>query len=197
MSKKSLHWSWVLVIIIATLPFLSYAAGGDGHHSGLDEKKIKTMIFQAINVTILLGGLIYFTSAGIRGFLESRRKLFIEARDKAQQALKRAEEDRANIQAKLSKIEGTRQDTIARAEAEAVELKKSLIKEAQETAASIRRDAEETCRTELAKAKAEIRNYLIENARQGAQAQLQKGISAEEHKKLNGQFLKSIEAVQS
>jgi hypothetical protein len=36
---------------------------------------------------------------------------------------------------------------------------------------------------------------MVDNAREGAQAQLGKGISAEDHKKLNVHFLKSIEAV--
>lgn len=187
------------VLVLAMLVSVSVfaAGGGDGHHGGgLSEAQLKTIFYQFINVAALAAMLVYFTREGIRAFIESRRKAFVEAADKAQAALKRATEDHQSIQLKLSKMESTRQDTIARAEAEAVELRKSLIKEAQDAAVAIRKEAEDTVAIEVAKAKAQIREYMVENARQGAQAQLNKGISAEDHKKLNVHFLKSIEAVQ-
>lgn len=197
--KQRLNLQTALLLGSVLLPALTLASGGEHGeaHGGLTEATIKTIIYQVINVGILVAGLVYFTRATIRAALESRKKAYLEATEKAQNALRKAEEERRDLQDKLTKLEATRRETVARAEAEAADLRKNIIEEARQIAANAKKEAEEASRIEVAKAQRQIREFMIEQARATAEKQLKSGISQEDHQKLTGKFITNIEAAQT
>lgn len=196
--KQRANFQTALLLGSILFPALAFAAGGEHGeaHSGLSDATIKTIIYQVINVGLLVVGLVYFTRAAVRTALESRKKAYLEATEKAQTALRKAEDERKDLQDKIAKLEATRRETIARAEAEAADLRKTIIEEAKQIAAHAKKEAEESSRNEVAKAQRQIREFMIEQARLTAEKQLKSGISQEDHQKLTGKFLTNIEAAQ-
>lgn len=197
--KQRSNLQIALLIGSILFPALAFSAGGEHGeaHGGLTEATIKTIIYQVINVGLLLVGLVYFTRATIRTALESRKKAYLEATEKAQTALRKAEDERRELQEKMTKLEVTRRETIARAEAEAADLKKTIVEEAKQIAAGAKKEAEEATRIEVEKAKRQIREFMIEQARAAAEKQLKGGISQEDHQKLTGKFLSNIGTAQT
>jgi|GEM_PF-2332112 len=190
----------VLVAGILFLAMSASAAGGGAQgeaHGGISSAQLKTIVYQTINVTVIVMGMVYFLRKGIGAFLESRQKAYLEAKEKAFSALRKAEAEHNDIQQKLNKLQTSRTDTIARAQAEASELKNSIIQEAKQLSASIKREAEEASRIEVERAKTQIRDYMIQQAVVQANSNLKAGITEEDHRKLNINFISNIEAPHS
>lgn len=187
-----------LVLIILSMALPALAAGG--HHHGeahLDEATLKTIMFQAINVGLVLAGLVYYLRKPVRDYFAQKHAAFVGAAEKAMAAQKKAEEEHQKVQAALSKLEATHQDSIARAHAEAVDLRNSLLAEAKELTKRIQNEAVATTEIEIEKAKRELRQQMIEEAIKVAQAQIKGVLSNEDHARLNKEFLKNFEVVQS
>lgn len=184
------------ILIAVSASAAGGGAPGDAH-GGISSAQMKTIIYQVINVSVIIFGMIYFLRKGIGAFLESRQKAYLEAKEKAFSALRKAEEEHKDIQVKLSKLQTTRTDTIARAQAEAFELKNTIIQEAKQLSVSIKREAEEASRIEVERAKTQIRDYMIQQAVVQANSNLKTGITEDDHRKLNINFISNIEAPHS
>ena len=196
---KKIHlFSILLGIAILVVHGLLFAAsGGDshGHGGGLTDEVVKTIIYQTINVVALVIGLIYFVRAAIRNYFQNRNKNYLDAAQKATHALRLAEESHLEIKLRLSKLKENKEESLARARAEANDLKKAILDEAHQLSKTIRHEAEQTAKREVEKAKNEIKNIMIQEARNIAEESLKTGISKEEHARLTGGFLASNEGV--
>lgn len=184
--------SFVGLILISTLVFANEHGGGAGH----DEIPLKTIMYQSINVTILFAGLFYFLKNPVKSFFKEKKELFLSAAQKAQEAKAAAEEEHLAIQVKLTKLESTADESISRARAEAADLKKQLIQEAHTISKRIKSEAEAAAKLEIEKAKNKLREDMILEATKLARAQFVAGVSADDHKRLQGDFIDNIKAVQ-
>lgn len=186
------------LLFMLLFPILVFAAGG-GEHGGeahlTDHDKHKIM-FQAINVGIILAGILYFGTKPIKKVFLQRRADYLKAAEKSLELKKRAEEEKKNIQAQLTKLESTADESISRARAEAADLKANLINEAKQLSERLRKEAESTAIVEVAKAKALLRTQTIEEAATLAEKQVASAVSNEDHLRLNKEFIKNIETVQ-
>lgn len=183
-------------LLIALVPGVALAAAsGDGH--GMDEKTLKTIIYQCINVGILLIALVYFLKDTVRQHFKDKQQAYLNAAEKAQAVRRQAEEQHAEIKAQLTKLETTADESISRARAEAADLKKQIVAEAQALSKRIKEEAETAARIEVDRARAQLRGQMIQQAAQMTEKHIKEKVSREELQKLQGDFIRNIEAVQS
>lgn len=184
-------WFAFLLVMGASIAF---AAGGHGEHGG-EVHVPKVVLYQLINVLILFGGLFYFLKNVVIKFYADRKANYLSAAQKSQAAREEAEKQFVEVKNKLDKLEATTDESISRAKAEAVDMKNDLIKEAQEVAARIKKEAEQTAKIEIQKAQTQLREQLLKDSIEAAKAVLSKDIGSADHQKLQSEFVNKVQAV--
>lgn len=180
-----------LVILASALFETAWAADGHGH-TGVP---VREVFWQVFNLGILFGGMIYFLRQPVKNFFAQRRADFVEAANKSQAARLEAEKQFVDIKHKLEHLESTRAESIARAEAEAADMRKQMIKDAEELAKRIRNEAETTAQIEVQKARQELRESFIQEAVSAARTVLTKDIGSQDHQKLQNDFTQHLQGV--
>lgn len=183
-------WFAFLLVLGAST---AYAASG-GEHGG-EVHVPKVVLYQAINVVLLFGGLYYFLKKPVVKFYADRKENYLAAAKKSQTAREEAEKQFVDIKHKLNQLEATTDESISRARAEAVDMKQALIKEAQEAAARIKNEAEQTAKIEIQKAQTHLREQLLKDSIEAAKAVLSKDIGSADHQKLQSEFVNKVQAV--
>jgi len=185
-------WFAFLLILGAGAAF---AASGHGEHEAGPVEVPRVVIYQLINVIILFGGLYYFVKDVVVKAFADRRAGYLAAAQKSQAAREEAEKQFVDIKHKLDQLENSQDESISRARAEANDMKQSLIKEAQEVAARIKNEAEQTAKIEIQKAQTHLREQLLKDSLEAAKAVLSKDIGSADHQKLQSEFVNKVQAV--
>ena len=176
-------------IALLVMPALALAAGGGHGEEGIP----KAVIYQAINVIILVGGLIYFTKDSIVGFFAGRKSSYLEAAQKSAFAREQAEREFVDIKNKIANLDKTRAESIAKAQEHAKDMQKQIMDEAAAVSKRIQDDAQLTAKLEVARAQRELREELLTSSVEAARIVLTKDISANDQQKLQTDFVKNIE----
>jgi len=171
------------------------AASGQGEAHGGPVEVPRQVLFQAINVAILFGGLFYILKGSVVKFYRERQANYLVAAEKSKAAREQAELQFVEIKHKIDQLEGTVDETISRARAEAVDMKQAMVKEANEMALKIKRQAEETAKIEVQKAQTHLREQLLKDAIGAAKTVLSKDIGSADHQKLQNDFVTNVQAV--
>lgn len=182
-----------LIIILLTLLVTVIASAAGGHGEGIPTTMIT---YQTINVAVIVVGLIWLLKKPVAEHFRVRRETYLLAANKAAETLKIAEKEMAEIEARLKKLETTAQDSIVRARAEAADLRKAIIKEAEETSQRIRSEAQITTMMEVTKAKDQLRAELVNKAIQQTREQLGSQVTGEDHERLQWRFVEQIQVVE-
>lgn len=178
----------LLLLLTATV---SQAAGG-GHDEGIPF----VVVYQAINVLLLVGLLYGLTRKKVRTYFTSRLETHEQAKKNAQKAFTEAQERHAEVTKKLETLHADEKSTIEKAQADALLLKSKLIHEAEDLANSIVADAKKTASYEYEKAKQELRNEAFEQALKLARTDIEKNLTDKDQKTLQRQFFENIGTVQ-
>lgn len=168
------------------LPSLAFAA------EGLTPEVKKSIMYQAINLGILIATIIYFGKDGIKKFFLDRRDQYLDAAKKSEAARLQAEKDFAEIKAKLADLDATRNDTLVKAEKQAQELKESILKDALAVSDRIRQDAKLTADLEIQRAQKELREQLLQDSLTVAREALSKSIESQDQQKLQNNFINHV-----
>ena len=182
----------LLILLAPAIVFASGAEHGGDHHA---IEIPKAVIFQAINVAILIAGLIYFTKDGIVSFFGGRKAAYLEAAQKSAFAREQAEREFVDIKAKLANLDNTRAEQIAKAKAHANELKNQIVEEASQVSKRIKEEAELTVKLEVQRAQKELRDQLLTDSVDAARIVLTKDIGAADQQKLQKEFINHIAEV--
>lgn len=184
-----------LAAILALLPAVALAAaaeqGGSHHAEGIPT----VIIYQVINVVILVAGLIYYTKDGIVQSFAERRAAYVSAAKKSAIAREEAELQFLGIKNKIAHLEATEADAIVKAKTHAEEIKAQILIESKNVSARIRSDAALTAQLETKKAQKELREQLLKDSVEAARTALSRDIGSNDHQKLQGDFIKNIEVV--
>ncbi|MFN7728893.1 MAG: hypothetical protein ACK5P7_07035 [Bdellovibrio sp.] len=191
---KLLSQCWPAACLILA-PSIVLAAGSGGGH-GLDEKTTKTIIFQAINVGIMLAAMVYFLKNTVQSYFKEKRAAFLATAEKAQAAKRQAQREHDEIKNQLIKLESTADDAISRAKAEAVDMRKLMIQEAQGQVKKIQEEASRSAQIEIQRARRELRDHTIREATRLAKETIEQKVSIEDHKRLQVDFIQNIGTVQ-
>jgi len=154
------------------------------------------VMYQAINVGIIVIGLVYFLRQPVKDFFAGQKAAYLDAAAKTQAARLAAENELKTIRAELARIESSAAESVSRARAESADLRNQMIKDAEVTAARIKADAETSARLEANRAVARLRTELVQDAVAMARQQMSAGVTQEDHQRLNKEFIRNIEAVQ-
>ncbi|MES3036805.1 MAG: ATP synthase F0 subunit B [Bdellovibrionota bacterium] len=172
-----------------------FAASG-GHDAGHDEHGVPTVVFwQAANILVLFGALFFLLRKKVVEFFAARRAQFVQEAAKSQLIQQEAEKNYLELSHKLDILTSTSQESIERARAQAADMKKDTIREAQEMAAKLLRDSKENMRLEWEKAKNQLRHKAMLTAVSDAKKLLQKDVGQTDHKNLQDKFATSIKEV--
>lgn len=189
--------SKVLFFILTVLsPLSGFAATGGHGPVEMDEHWRHVIIYQAINVAMVVGGLIYFLRKPVIQFFADKRTQYFQAAAQTQAARNAAQHDYDQARSQLLKLETTTDESLQRAQAESAELRKNLIQDAQQAAQKIKEEAAATARFEVQRAIADLRAEMIREAVATTVKQMSSGVSQEDHQRLNKEFIRNIEAVQ-
>jgi len=172
------------------MPAMVWAAEEGGTFSA------KLFTYQCINVGLMVIALIYFLRAGVVQFFKDRRKAYLAAAEKSQQAKNAAELERSSIQAKLNKLENSADESVARARAEAADLRKTLLAEAESLSRRVHDDAAKAADMEVGRAQRQLREQVIKESITAARNQLSSKVSPEDHQRLQGEFINHMQGMQ-
>lgn len=174
------------------MPALLLASGGEGHHA---EGIPSSVLYQFINVAILVIGIVYFTKDSIVEAFAGRKSSYVAAAEKSAIAREQAEKQFMEIKHKVDQLGQTEAESIAKAKQHAEEIKQQILAEAKEVAARIREEAQLTVQLETKRAQKELREQLLKDSVEAAKMVLTKDIASGDHQKLQGDFVKGIEVV--
>jgi F-type H+-transporting ATPase subunit b len=173
---------------------VAFASGDQGGHGSPIEVP-RVVLYQLINVVVLFAALVYFLKGTVVKFYADRKANYLAAAQRSQTAREEAEKQFIDIKHKLSQLESSEDESLSRAKAEATDMRRSLIKEAQEAAARIKNEAEQTAKIEIQKAQTHLREQLLKDSLAAARAILSKDIGSADHQKLQSEFVNKVQAV--
>ncbi|MBX2988125.1 MAG: ATP synthase F0 subunit B [Bdellovibrionaceae bacterium] len=184
-----------MIALVMTVAGSAAMAASGGHAHDPHHIPTDLIFWQVFNLTILFGALIYFLRQPVKDFFRQRQAGFVEASQKSQAARQEAEKQYLELKHKIERLESTRAETLARAEAEAADLRRHMLKEADEMASRIRHEAQVTAQIEVQRARQDLRESFIDDSIAAARQVLAKDIGSQDHSKLQTDFVKNIEAV--
>lgn len=185
----------ILVFVFFTLLVMQVFAE-TGHDTTQAHGIPPTVKYQVVNVSILFVGLFLLLRKTVVTMFKSRQETFVAEAEKAQAIKKTAEAEFLDVQLKLNKLEGTKEDSIARAKIEAREYKEKLVQDASLLSKRIQSETDAMIKIELEKAKNELRNEMIKTSFSIAKEDLQKEVNDTEQLRLQREFVNDLKAVQ-
>ncbi len=182
----------VSLLILLTPAALMAAGGEHGHH---DIEVPKVVLYQLINVVLLVAGIIYFTKDAIAEFYSGRKSVYLEAAQRAAFAREQAEKEYVDLKNKISNIEATRAESIKKAQEHSEDARKQILSEADSVSRRIRGEAELTAKLEIQRAQRELREQLLVDSLSAARIVLTKDLGQADQQKLQNEFINNIEVV--
>lgn len=167
------------------------SAHGAGHEGGIPE----VVYYQAINVGIIAVGMFFMLRKGVVAAFRTKKAEFLEAASKAERAVKAAQVEHEEIRIKLQKLENNTEESLSRAKAEAVDLRNSIIAEAEMISKRIREEAALSAKMEVEKVKNQLREQMIIESMEAAKKMLEQKVGTAEQEMLQKNFTNDIQAV--
>lgn len=181
-----------IYLLIAKIAFASSGHGAGGEEHGVP----KVVFYQALNVTIIIISAIYFGRKKIAEFFSQKKSLFLDAQEKAQAALRQAENEHHEVKTRLDKLIGNREDSLVKAKSDAVDLKNQMIQDAHALAKKLKEEAILTSKIEVERAKYQLKDQLIQDAFELSKRDLSAKATSDDQKKLQNDFISKVQVVQ-
>lgn len=182
-------------IIAGVLIILSAAvvqAADLAHGSGVPTK---TILFQILNLSVLIIGIVYFTKNAVKNAFSERKKTYIIAAEKSKEARDSAEKQFNLVKEKIEHLEASKEKDIQLAKEQAEQLKKQMNQEALAVSEKIKADVQLTVKIELQKAKESLRQELIKESYAIALKVISKDIGNADQERLQNEFIENIKMV--
>ena len=150
------------------------------------------VLYQAINVAIIIIGSFYFGKQKVIEFFLLKRNKFLQAQEKSLIDLRKAEHEHHEVKTRLDKLKITRDESLLKAKTDAIELEKKLIFDAHNMVKRLNEEAILTARIEKDRAKKLIREQLIREAFDLSKKDLLLKTSPEDQRKLQADFIEKF-----
>jgi F-type H+-transporting ATPase subunit b len=139
------------------------AFGSESAHGAHNENAIptETIMYQAINLGILLIGLFFAVRKSVVALFKDRYANYNDQAAKTEAATKLAEEALSDIKNRINQLQTSESTAINNAQADALALKNKMIQETQHQAEKLKADTKLIVAAELNNAKDEIRKEII------------------------------------
>ena len=165
-------------------------AAGDGGHGGTSASDL---LWQAANLVILLGVLVFAARKPIQNFFADRRQQIGTELDDAAALLEQAESRYAEWQRKLIDLEAEVERIRTEGRARAEEDRAAIIADAQTQADRIHKNAVATVEQELRRAQADLRNEAAVLATEMAERILREKLEDGDRERLLDEFITRVE----
>jgi F-type H+-transporting ATPase subunit b len=168
------------------------AAGGGEDEGG----KVAELIWQGVNLALLLGVLVYFGRKPIQSYFADRRKEIQEGLDSSARVLEEAEARLSEWEGRLRSLDGEvdeiRSTTQRLAEAE----RQRILADARASAERVRRDAAAAVDQEVRRARTALREEASDLAVELAERLLRESVNEGDRDRLVSEFVERIERAQ-
>lgn len=168
------------------------AEHGEEHAAGIPTH---TVLWQCFNLFFVILILYFILRKSLPEIFHQRQAGYVASAKKADEAKLEAEKQFLDVKHKLQHLTDSYDESVSRAQAEAADLRKQLISEAQDQARRIKDEAEVTIKIEAQKAQRELHDTFVKESIGMARSALSKDIASTDHQKLQTDFTKNIEAV--
>jgi F-type H+-transporting ATPase subunit b len=185
----------ILTVAAYFISFKALASAESGHGEGHGEIP-KVVYYQAINVGIIFIAGYCFGKQKIADFFHQKRQLFVDAQQKANKALDLAKHEHHDVKTRLDKLKHNRVDTISRANADANDLRKQIIADAELMAKKLKLEAEQASQIEIHRVKNELRDQLVREAFELSRKDINTKATAADQKRLQQDFINKVQVVQ-
>ena len=170
------------VAMLAALPAQAASEGG-----------AMELVWQGVNLAILLAVLVYFARKPLQSFFAERRSQIRSDLDEAAGLLASAEARYAEWQRKLIDLERETETIRSEGLRHAQEDAEAVLAEAQAAAERIQRDAQSAVEQELRRAKAQLREEAAALATEMAANILEEQLGDNDRERLLDEFIVSVE----
>lgn len=164
------------------------ASGGEGEHASF-----LPVIFQAVNLVILLGFIVHYTKAPLRRSLQDRAAQVTKDIDEAARLHAEATARLNEYEQKLAGLNQAADELLAEMKREGEAEKTRLIAEAEADAERIRREAERLVENEITRARARLEAEMADHAIAAAETIIREKLAAADHRRLAGEYLSRLE----
>jgi F-type H+-transporting ATPase subunit b len=167
------------------LPAQAFAAGGAAEGQSL--------VWHAVNLTLLLGVLLYFLRAPVRGFFATRRRDIEQSLERAQAVLREAEQRLAEWKGRLARLDAEIQEIRRLAQERAEIESRQILADAEAAAARVRRDGAAAVAQEERRAREALRREAADLAIELAGEILRQQVTDNDRARLAEEFIAHIE----
>lgn len=179
----------ILIISLLLIRNICFASSSAEHH----QDGIPTVVWwQFANVIVLFGGLYYLTKESAKEFFKTRKEKFEDQAEKSQAVKIEAEAQYADIKNRLDQLTLSADESVQRAKAEAADMRRQMLADAELIAQRLKDDAKKTAEIEASKAVNKLRDQLVADSISAATTLLAKDVSQNDHNKLQSNFSKEI-----
>lgn len=187
---KSLITVLVLLLLSGTFAFAdSHGGGHDVHGAG----GVPDMVFkQLVNVLILAAIIFFAARKKVKALFQQRSEDFYRQAREAAERKKALEDQKADLERRLSELKVKKEQDIQTAEIESQQFLAAEKLRAQQEAAKLDRDSEETLRAEEQKLIEKLRQEALEMSMVATEQSLG-NLGGEEKAKVNKQFQPRLE----
>ena len=159
------------------------AASAEGH----------PLVWHAMNLIALLGVLVYFLRAPIRGFFATRRHDIEQKLERAAAVLREAEERLADWKGRMARLDAEIQELRRLAQERAETERRQILADAEAAAARIRRDGAAAVKQEERRARDALRKEAADLAIELAGELLRQQVTDADRTRLADEFIERIE----
>ena len=173
----------------------SLLAAGAAHASGgaQGESSFGPVIFQAINLAILLGIIVHYAKGPIRRSLHDRAAQVTKDIDEAGRLNAEAAARLKEYEERLAGLKEAADEIVAEMRREGEAEKARLIAEAEADAERIRKEAERAVSNEIARAKARLEQEIAAQSIAAAERIVREKLVPADHRRLAGEYLSRLE----
>lgn len=185
----------VLLVLVALAggllaPGAGPALAAEAGDQGTDQSEL---VWQAVNLAILLGIIVYFARRPVRDYFAERREGIRHEVEEAATLLKQAETRYAEWQRKLVELDGELEQIRAQARRRAHEERDRILEEARAAAERMRRDADAAIDQEVRRAGQELRREAADLAVELAARMLREKVDERDQSRLVDEFITGVE----
>jgi F-type H+-transporting ATPase subunit b len=150
---------------------------------------------QFFNFAFLLIVLGYLMRKTVKAHFANRAAEFRQLVERAEAAKAEAEKGRRTMQDRLARLESTAAESGEKARKDAEALKDRMLVEARGLANKIDQEARRSISVEIEKAKAQLREELLDQGLKNSGEQLKTNLGGADQKKLQNEFVEKIQVV--
>lgn len=158
------------------------------------EMPAKSIMFQTINIIILIALLYFLTKDKAIKYFSSRKEIYLERKESAMKIFREAQARKQEAEKKVEEVEKTRADVLSKAKKSAQIFKEKRKAEIEQKAERVLKDAKDLVFFEKESAVREIKREAIAMATSYAEKEMKQSLRTEGQQRLQKQFLKGIGA---